>query len=176
MTTLAEQTDIPTNVSDLTNDSGYLTTETDPTVPSWAKESTKPTYTASEVGALSTGGGQLTGGVTLYSASGDSPAIIFQRGTLTDNYNDWRIVDSGGYLYFAQRGQNSSSFANQVYFNTTGGVVATTFNGSGANLTGVLKPADITSSITSSSTNSQAAGAKAVYDIIGDIETLLAAL
>lgn len=45
---------IPTNVSELTNDSGYLTsyTETDPTVPSWAKQPTKPTYTASEVGAL----------------------------------------------------------------------------------------------------------------------------
>ena len=28
---------LPTKVSDLTNDSGYLTTETDPTVPSWAK-------------------------------------------------------------------------------------------------------------------------------------------
>lgn len=27
-------------------------TETDPTVPSWAKQSSKPTYTASEVGAL----------------------------------------------------------------------------------------------------------------------------
>lgn len=27
-------------------------TETDPTVPSWAKEATKPTYTASEVGAI----------------------------------------------------------------------------------------------------------------------------
>lgn len=44
---------IPTKTSDLTNDSGFITgyTETDPTVPSWAKESTKPTYTASEVGA-----------------------------------------------------------------------------------------------------------------------------
>ena len=33
---------------------GYIKTftETDPTVPSWAKASTKPTYTASEVGAL----------------------------------------------------------------------------------------------------------------------------
>lgn len=29
----------------------YLTEETDPTVPQWAKENTKPTYTASEVGA-----------------------------------------------------------------------------------------------------------------------------
>ena len=42
---------IPTQVSDLNNDAGYITTETDPTVPAWAKESTKPTYTASEVGA-----------------------------------------------------------------------------------------------------------------------------
>ena len=29
----------------------YLTDETDPTVPDWAKEATKPTYTAAEVGA-----------------------------------------------------------------------------------------------------------------------------
>ena len=31
---------------------GYLTTETDPTVPDWAKQPNKPVYTASEVGAL----------------------------------------------------------------------------------------------------------------------------
>ena len=30
----------------------YLTKETDPTVPAWAKAETKPTYTAAEVGAL----------------------------------------------------------------------------------------------------------------------------
>ena len=44
---------IPTNVSELVNDEGYLTsyTETDPTVPAWAKTPSKPTYTASEVGA-----------------------------------------------------------------------------------------------------------------------------
>lgn len=46
-------TAIPSKTSDLTNDSGFLTeyTETDPTVPDWAKASTKPRYTASEVGA-----------------------------------------------------------------------------------------------------------------------------
>lgn len=92
----AQIPDIPTNVSQLTNDAGYLTshqslegyatetwvenqgyltkhqslqgyateawvgqqgyltsfTETDPTVPSWAKQANKPTYTAEEVGAL----------------------------------------------------------------------------------------------------------------------------
>ena len=46
--------DIPTDVSAFNNDAGYLTsyTETDPTVPAWAKASNKPSYTASEVGAL----------------------------------------------------------------------------------------------------------------------------
>lgn len=45
---------VPTNISAFNNDAGYLTsyTETDPTVPSWAKAPNKPTYTASEVGAL----------------------------------------------------------------------------------------------------------------------------
>ena len=44
---------VPTRVSELENDAGYLTsyTETDPTVPAWAKQSTKPSYTAAEVGA-----------------------------------------------------------------------------------------------------------------------------
>ena len=50
---LAKTTDIPTKVSQLQNDSGYLTEESDPTVPEWAKQPNKPTYTASEVGALS---------------------------------------------------------------------------------------------------------------------------
>ena len=43
---------IPTTTSELYNDSGFITLETDPTVPDWAKAPTKPTYTASEVGAL----------------------------------------------------------------------------------------------------------------------------
>lgn len=33
---------------------GYISQETDPTVPSWAKAPNKPTYTASEVGAVAT--------------------------------------------------------------------------------------------------------------------------
>ena len=63
--TLQDRT-IPTKTSQLTNDSGYITTaatrnfltgytETDPNVPAWAKAATKPSYTASEVGALPTG-------------------------------------------------------------------------------------------------------------------------
>lgn len=54
LTSKADSDDVPTKVSDLTNDLGFISdyTETDPTVPSWAKASSKPTYTASEVGAL----------------------------------------------------------------------------------------------------------------------------
>ncbi|MBR4786395.1 MAG: hypothetical protein IK013_00720, partial [Bacteroidales bacterium] len=41
---------LPTNVSAFTNDAGYITgyTETDPTVPAWAKEANKPAYDYSE--------------------------------------------------------------------------------------------------------------------------------
>ena len=45
------ESELPTKTSQLENDSGFLTAETDPTVPAWAKSDTKPTYTASEVGA-----------------------------------------------------------------------------------------------------------------------------
>lgn len=59
-TKLAEKADknelptVPTLISAFTNDSGYITdyTETDPTVPAWAKAKNKPVYSASEVGAL----------------------------------------------------------------------------------------------------------------------------
>lgn len=61
---------VPTKVSQLQNDSGYISgyTETDPTVPSWAKASSKPSYTYSEVGAAAsshshgniTNGGDIT--------------------------------------------------------------------------------------------------------------------
>lgn len=51
---LPDSTVIPSKTSDLQNDSGFITgyTETDPTVPAWAKAANKPTYTAQEVGAL----------------------------------------------------------------------------------------------------------------------------
>ena len=63
---MSDKPTIPDELADLSDDSTHrlvtdtekttwnnkISTETDPTVPSWAKQSTKPTYTASEVGAL----------------------------------------------------------------------------------------------------------------------------
>ena len=84
----------------------------------------------SDTSKVNTSGGEITGNITMKgAAASNSPAIIFQRGTLTDNYNDWQIQDRGGYLYFDERGQGSSAFTNRVMFNTTGGIVATTFSG-----------------------------------------------
>lgn len=49
--TLAVVEDIPTKVSELNNDEGFITdyTETDPTIPNWAKQTQKPNYTYSEI-------------------------------------------------------------------------------------------------------------------------------
>lgn len=54
-TDLTNKPTIPSATSQLTNDSGFLTAEADPTVPAWAKTATKPTYTAAEVGAEDAG-------------------------------------------------------------------------------------------------------------------------
>lgn len=77
---------------DATNDKVTISasyTETDPTVPSWAKASTKPTYTASEVGAVPTSrtvnGKALSSDITL-SASDVSAlpdSTVIPQGTVT---------------------------------------------------------------------------------------------
>lgn len=46
-----DDTDLSGRITALEN-AGFITQESDPTVPSWAKASTKPSYTANEVGAL----------------------------------------------------------------------------------------------------------------------------
>lgn len=43
--------------------------ETDPTVPAWAKASTKPTYTASEVGAIPAPSSPATGAFLVWNGS-----------------------------------------------------------------------------------------------------------
>lgn len=84
---------IPTKTSDLINDSGFISSETDPTVPSWAKASSKPSYTASEVGALPSDTPILSTSPTL-SSTGLSPyssrVSILKGGVY--KFGKWRFV------------------------------------------------------------------------------------
>ena len=68
-------------------------------------------------------GGTVTGDVTLKSTSGNSPQLIFQRGTLIDNLNDWKIYVKSGGLYFAQSTANASSetWTDKMYFHPSDG-------------------------------------------------------
>lgn len=61
-----------------------------------------------------TGATQTNNDVTLYKSTGDSPSIIFQRGTLGDTLNDYKITDSGGFLKIKQQGNGSTSGFTQV--------------------------------------------------------------
>lgn len=58
-----------------------------------------------------------TGDLTLYSASGDSPALRFRRGTLTDNLNDWLIKDSGGHLKFQCNTSSTDTYFDALTIN-----------------------------------------------------------
>lgn len=58
----------------------YLTQETDPTVPQWAKSPTKPSYTATEVGA---------------DASGTAVAKVSEHNTAADAHSDIRLLVQG---------------------------------------------------------------------------------
>jgi len=82
---------IPTSTSQLTNDSGFITSETDPTVPAWAKAATKPTYTASEVGALPSD-----------TVIPEDKIFIAVRGTTT--YNDILAAINAGKVVFCKDG------------------------------------------------------------------------
>lgn len=61
---------IPTKVSQLTNDRGFIAEETDPTVPDWAKEAEKPQYSWTEIVGL-----HLVAGTGMYDDLEGKPDI-----------------------------------------------------------------------------------------------------
>lgn len=78
-------------------------------------------------------GGTMTGAltskdITLYSESGDSPRLTFQRGTLTDTYNDWSIYDTAGLLHIQQRGSGSSAWEDRATITQSGATFVGTLN------------------------------------------------
>ncbi len=80
-------------------------------------------------------GGSLTGDLALYTASGDSPRLTFQRGKLDDALNDWSLYDgSSGYLYIQQRGQGSTEWETRATFSQSGVNFAGTISEDGKSL------------------------------------------
>ena len=133
---------IPTKTSDLTNDSGFLTsfTETDPTVPSWAKASTKPSYTASEVGAAAsshthgniTNSGDITANATI--ANGDRLVINDESASKITNSSITFGTNASQYLSNKGTWQNVPTVPTNIsaFTNDSG---YTTFSGSYNDLT-----------------------------------------
>ena len=92
--------EVPSVLSELVNDVGYITsyTETDPTVPAWAKAANKPTYTAGEVGALPSSttyvssfngnSGAITYTAPVVSVNGDTGAVIIDQLKTTGSSNN----------------------------------------------------------------------------------------
>ena len=100
-------TDVVT-AAKIVTDGGGITSETDPTVPSWAKASSKPSYTASEVGAVpntrTVNGKALSADITLsasdVSALPSSTAIPSKTSDLTNDSGYLTSADiSGVYKY-----------------------------------------------------------------------------
>ena len=60
--------------------------------------------------------GQYPSDIVLYTASGDSPRLTFQRGTLSDNLNDWSMYDHAGFLYIQQKGSNEPDWEDRAVF------------------------------------------------------------
>ena len=117
---------VPTKVSDLTNDSGFITTESDPTVPSWAKANSKPSYTASEVGAVPTSrtvnGKALSSNITLTAsdvgALSSSTTIPTKTSELT---NDSGFITQSDLVQFYSGTSTPASSLGEdgdVYFQT----------------------------------------------------------
>ena len=92
---LIDKPDIPSKVGDLENDAGYITgfTETDPTVPAWAKKANKPEYNYSEIGG--TPDLSIYAKTTELSAKADKSALEenYYSKTATNNLLNAKVDD-----------------------------------------------------------------------------------
>lgn len=105
---------IPTKVSDLTNDTGFITsyTETDPTVPSWAKQPTKPTYGYSEIIGTPLLARVATSGS--YNDLENKPTI-----PAAQVQSDWSQSNSSSVDFIKNKPTNVSAFTNDAGYLTS---------------------------------------------------------
>ena len=113
-------------VSDITDMPAYLTQETDPTVPAWAKAESKPTYTASEVGAATAA--DITAAVNAVEIGGRN-LLYDSTGNLKKGWSGNTIITvdggiSGNSLAISRTGYSG----NARYFGTSKRHFLTDFN------------------------------------------------
>ena len=132
---------IPTKTSELTNDSGFLTEETDPTVPAWAKEATKPTYTAAEVGATTISEVNSAIATAIGNINQFNVAIV---STLpTENIDDHTIY------FMSNGGSDDSIYDEWMYINNNWEKIGTT----AVDLSGYMQTSHPANGITSTNIN-----------------------
>lgn len=137
---------VPTNVSAFNNDAGYLTgyTESDPTIKAWAKANTKPTYTASEVGAATAedvyrivAGTNVLLVVTNYNSAVHAPLMSLQHldpdtGEYVVYWNESRrhgitltnAMEHADAAVAAERERADAAYAPRAWSGTTSGLGA----------------------------------------------------
>ena len=137
---------VPTNVSSFNNDAGYLTgyTESDPTIKSWAKANTKPTYTAAEVGAATAedvyrivAGTNVLLVVTNYNSAVHAPLMSLQHldpdtGEYVVYWNESRrhgitltnAMEHADAAVAAERARADAAYAPRAWSGTTSGLGA----------------------------------------------------
>ena len=121
-----------------------VTEETDPTVPSWAKASTKPTYTASEVGAVPTtrtvNGKELSSDISLTSTDiGAVPRSRTVNGKALTGNITLTAEDVGALPSSTVIPTKVSELTNDSGFTTNAGTITgITMNGSSKGTSGVV--------------------------------------
>ena len=110
--------DSPRLIKQITDTSGEIFDLCDPNVPAWAKASTKPTYTADEVGAIPmpTGYGDLSANVYVPTVNANNE---WYKATASITPGNYKIAkyDYGGYLHSTtpSASDNSTKAATTAY-------------------------------------------------------------
>lgn len=150
------ESSIPTKTSELTNDSGFLTSVP---VTSVNNKTGAVSLSASDVGALASNTAYVS------TVNGSSGAVTISVPTKTSD-----LQNDSGFLTSAVTTFNGQSGA------VTYSAPVSSVNGQTGAVTGLQTTSNLVTSVSSSSTDSQYPSAKCLYDMVGDIETLLASI
>lgn len=153
---LSDSTVIPTKTSELTNDSGFLTSVP---VTSVNNKTGAVSLSASDVGALASNTAYVS------TVNGSSGAVTISVPAKTSD-----LQNDSGFLTSAVTTFNGQSGA------VTYSAPVSSVNGQTGAVTGLQTTSNLVTSVSSSSTDSQYPSAKCLYDLVGNVESLLASI